>query len=307
MFTYIFNQQRNIPKLEKFISVILDITYSEVHNNLKVMPRNLKKLNPDDAYKEVDLLLKLENKLLKINIEINSILNINRLRRNIVYVCTITSSNYKKGDKNYSNIYNSIQINFNIIDKITEEFYGEYTLRSVKTNKELNNIIRVDMINLEKMNKVCYNKFTEKEQMIYNFCKLLQTTDEKEFKKISEVVMEKEESKDLLRQVEDLSNDDEYIYMDSTYSSLEEQEEDYKKMYKEEGLAEGLAEGRAQGRAEGIAQGRAQGRVEGLAEGIEQRNIDIVKNMLSLNLDYDIISKSTGLTKEEIIKINEIK
>ena len=67
MFTYIFNQQKNTPKLEKFISVILDIPYEEVHNNLKVMPRKLNKLNPNDAYKEVDLLLRLENKLLKIN------------------------------------------------------------------------------------------------------------------------------------------------------------------------------------------------------------------------------------------------
>ena len=291
MFTSIFNQQRNVSKLERFISVILEIPYEDVHNNLKVMSRKLPKFSMEESYKEVDLLLKLENKLLKINLEINTILNINRLRRNIIYICTISSSNYQKGDKEGKNIYNSVQINFNVIDKITKELFGEYVLKNTKTNKELSDMIKIDMINMEKTEKVCYNDLTEKEKMVYNFCKLLTTHEEEEFKKVSEKIMEEKESKDLLEQVKDMSEDEEYVYMDSTYSSLEEQEEDYKKMYKEEGLAEGRAEGRAQGIAEGKAEGKAEGR------------IDIAKNMIKDNLSNETISKYTGLTKEEIEKL----
>jgi len=40
-------------------------------------------------------------------------------------------------------------------------------------------------------------------------------------------------------------------------------------------------------------------------EGIIERNYEIAKNLLSLNVDIDIIIKSTNLTKEEILKIKE--
>lgn len=58
-----------------------------------------------------------------------------------------------------------------------------------------------------------------------------------------------------------------------------------------EGKAKGLEEGRAEGRAEGIAEGRA----EGIAKGIEQRNIEIAKNMLRKGLSAEDISEMTGL------------
>lgn len=44
-------------------------------------------------------------------------------------------------------------------------------------------------------------------------------------------------------------------------------------------------------------------RAEGKAEGKLEEKIEIAKNMLSQNLDLDIISTSTGLTNEEIIKL----
>ena len=39
---------------------------------------------------------------------------------------------------------------------------------------------------------------------------------------------------------------------------------------------------------------------EGIEQGIEQRNIEIAKNLLKQNIDINIISKSTGLSTEEI-------
>ena len=118
--------------------------------------------------------------------------------------------------------------------------------------------------------------------------------------------MEEKESKDLLEQVKDMSEDEEYVYMDSTYSSLEEQEEDYKKMYREEALAEGLAEGREKGLAEGRAEGIAEGIEQGRVEGINQRNIDIAKNMLKDDMSLEIISKYTGLSINEINDLKEV-
>lgn len=63
----------------------------------------------------------------------------------------------------------------------------------------------------------------------------------------------------------------------------------------EEGRAKGWAEGWAEGWAKGWAKGWAEGRAEGIAKGIEQRNIEIAKNMLRKGLSAEDISEMTGL------------
>lgn len=59
-------------------------------------------------------------------------------------------------------------------------------------------------------------------------------------------------------------------------------------------------EGRAEGRAEGLAEGRAEGRVEGLAEGRAEERLSIAINLKFAGVSTDIISQTTGLTKDEI-------
>ena len=51
--------------------------------------------------------------------------------------------------------------------------------------------------------------------------------------------------------------------------------------------------------------GRDEGRNEGRNEGSRDRSIEIAKNLLNLNIDISIIMKSTGLTKKEIMKLQE--
>ena len=64
---------------------------------------------------------------------------------------------------------------------------------------------------------------------------------------------------------------------------------------KAEGWAEGWAKGWAKGWAEGWTEGWAEGWAEGIAKGIEQRNIEIAKNMLRKGLSAEDISEMTGL------------
>ncbi|MBQ8219391.1 MAG: hypothetical protein IJZ79_06535, partial [Bacilli bacterium] len=44
---------------------------------------------------------------------------------------------------------------------------------------------------------------------------------------------------------------------------------------------------------------------QGIEQGIEQKNIEITKKMLQENTDINFISKITGLSQEEINKIND--
>ena len=71
-----------------------------------------------------------------------------------------------------------------------------------------------------------------------------------------------------------------------------------------EGLAEGRAKGLVEGRAEGLAEGRAKGLVEGKNIGINETKNEMAKKMLNEKISLDLISKITGLSKEEIKTIN---
>ena len=64
----------------------------------------------------------------------------------------------------------------------------------------------------------------------------------------------------------------------------------------QKGKEEGRAEGMEKGRAEGMEKGRA----EGLEKGMNQRSLEIARNLLSLGLPVTQITQATGLTEEEI-------
>ena len=64
----------------------------------------------------------------------------------------------------------------------------------------------------------------------------------------------------------------------------------------DDGYVEGREEGRAEGRAEGLKEGLKEGRQEGIA----QRNVEIAKSMLSLNLPIAQIAQVTGLDEEKV-------
>ena len=66
---------------------------------------------------------------------------------------------------------------------------------------------------------------------------------------------------------------------------------------KEDARKTGLEEGRIEGRAEGHA--------EGINEGKETATIEMIKNMLRENSDYEYINKITGKTIEEIKEIEK--
>ena len=56
---------------------------------------------------------------------------------------------------------------------------------------------------------------------------------------------------------------------------------------------------------EAIKEGRLEGIKEGIKEGIEKNTLETAKKMLDDNLSIDMVSKYTGLTKEEINSLKE--
>lgn len=58
-----------------------------------------------------------------------------------------------------------------------------------------------------------------------------------------------------------------------------------------------------EGRAEGLAEGRAEGRVQGRAEGKAEGKAEMTRNLLALGIPVEAIAKSSGLTEEEIERL----
>ena len=68
--------------------------------------------------------------------------------------------------------------------------------------------------------------------------------------------------------------------------------EERRQQGKEEGLAEGLEKGKEEGLAEGLEKGKE--------DGEHNAKIETAKNLLSMGLSVDQISKATGLSIKDI-------
>ena len=56
---------------------------------------------------------------------------------------------------------------------------------------------------------------------------------------------------------------------------------------------------------EGLAQGIKEVWKKGIKEGAEEKNKEVIVNMLRMNMDYNIISQVTGENIEKIKKIED--
>ena len=71
----------------------------------------------------------------------------------------------------------------------------------------------------------------------------------------------------------------------------------------EKGMVLGMEKGMVLGMKKGKAEGEAKGKAEGIAEGIAQRNMEIAHRMLEEKTDIKLIASVTGLSNDDILKI----
>ena len=71
--------------------------------------------------------------------------------------------------------------------------------------------------------------------------------------------------------------------------------------YHRDGLEAGRREGMREGRREGLREGRREGLREGRREGV----LDMARSLLALNVPIDVIEQSSGMTRAEILALQE--
>ena len=217
----------------------------------------------------LDVLIKADDKL--INIEVNSGYYEALHRKSFGYAGSKYGEEVKVGES-YFDMNDVIQINFTWGLPKKHPVLGEYPPIDTNTGIKFVDNFNIYEYNMDKIKELWYSGDKEYEFLaIFDF-------DKEELKKVGSGDKYMTEFK---KKVESLNNNARY----KEFLSAEEDMRKTNNTFKEIGRREGIEIGKS--------------------EGVEERNIEIARNLLKENVDMEIISKATGLALEEIKKLEK--
>ena len=277
-FKEIMMKKENFNILKKVLESILEVTIQKI----ELQPLHIPTGNIHLKGKEVDLLVVTNQG--KIEVEVNTYYNDYVRVRNFSYITNIYNNQVTVGDK-YSEDTNVIQINLNY--GIPDTKYRRiYKVRDEEGKEYIKNFYIYE-INMEKLKKVWYDK--NELEIEKNKYLLMLDMEIKDIKKLPKDKVVKE----YMEKIEKLNNDPMFI----NWITKEKDEQMIKNTQLYNATQEGINIG--------INQGISQGIKQGINQGMKQEKIEIAKNLLEQNVDISIIMSATGLTKEEIEKLQK--
>ena len=272
-FKEVFLNPNNSDLLKALLEFILKIKIDE----LEIKKTELLSGNVNIKDKRVDAIVHTGNK--KIEIEINSQNKDYLHTRSTAYICNIYQSNASVGDT-YNEDTDIIQVNLTWgLGKNNEEM-KIYKIMNEKGELYVKNFIIYE-INMDYYDKIWYSK--NEEEIKKNQYMIMLDLDKKELKS-----MPKDKIVDKYITKVTIVNDD------PEFQKYMSEEEDKRK------IQNSLL---SEAKEEGISQGIEQGYTSGINDGIKQT----AKNLLSMNMPLEDISKATGLSVEEINKLKNEK
>ena len=266
MFNTMLNNESRKIYAAYLIALTLDMDYKKVYDSLIFVKDKLDKENYHESSKTVDLVCKIDKEI--IGIEMNNNTSKAALERNLSYAADLYKSKMIRGSAyNYQKV---IQININNFTfEGNNSTIERYSLKNEKGEMFTDKLIFIH-IYLPNIRKKCYNKGVEE---LNDLEKLLLIFNED--KNLQELcggnrIMEEyvKESIDASKEDEVIGLYDKELHLEKLrLSEIEEAEE------------------------------------RGIEQGIDQRNIEIAKNLLKSKVSIDIISSSTGLSNEQIMDL----
>ena len=282
-FTEIFNNVKNLPILERFISDYMVLDLRDVKGNIEIVSRRLPSKNKKEIRKEVDIILNYKGE--KIEIELNGFGPYKRVNdRNLVYISKILGENYEIGEE----IKKAHQINISNYPCNEKKLINEYYLLE-KDNKEeiFSEKLQIDQIDVSKCIDKCYNFKDEREKRIAKWIKLFLSNNLEELSKIGEEILEKEELEELKDNLEELSIDKGMVDIMKRYEDNFDLYDDAKELGFESGVEQGIE--------------------QGIEQGSKEKTIEIVKKLFEKDMDIETISEITNLSVKEIEEIKNNK
>jgi len=265
VFKNLMKNEKNKDFLARIISIVTKLDYDYVLNNIVITDIDTLESNVGNHHNTKDLVVNIENTKINIESSRNNI-EINK-RKNEIMAYKYAANSYKKGDLyNIGHIFYQICIeNYNVFNNdllITEVNLVEVSTGNYEIETEE---FKKFHINLNNLSNSCYNKLTEEERYI-----MLLATDD--IANLKEIAGENDIMKKIVNDLIDLSNDSDII---SAYEKEKIERYAFEVALKEK-------------------------EAKGIKEGIEKNKMEVARNLLKENIDINIISKTTGLSLEEI-------
>ena len=221
----------------------------------------------------------------KCNIEIQLEMREYEKERFLYYWADAYSRQLRRGEE-HNRLHKTISII--ILDheikelKGIEELNTKWQIRDNKTGKKLlTDHLEIIIVEIPKAIRQYKNNEQNK------ICQWMLFFDDPNKEELNEIMKENEKIKEAVEELKGMSEDEELRIL----AELREKGRRDEYAAREYAIKQGLQEGREEGIKEGIK------------EGSRKREREIAKNMLSLKVDIEIISKVTGLTKGEIEKL----
>ena len=288
LFKKVFADVDHVERLEALVSIGLGVPMEDVKGRVSLL--NSERVVYDKKQKKqiLDVVaeIKYPNKrTTRIDIEVN-LDEASTLLKGIAYGSGVFGSGLKVSE-DYSDIPGMIQLAFDKyeINKNNPRIVKEYYLKD-ETNTILFEALKFKHINIEKSQEAWYNNTIQKEriedQNLIRFGAAMSMDKKDLFLACMEsVVMDEDIKKDIEDAVIEYSEDaNAWLYFD---------------IEKDKKASENAR----------LSFAKAKGKAEGIELGIEQRNIEVVKSLLSQNVSIEIIKNATGFTEAEIEEIKK--
>ena len=272
VFKTIFCDEDNPSLLKE----LLERIFKKKIESIEFLRSELPVVSVVDRSKTVDVLVKVDNEYL--HIELNCNYKNYLHTRNFIYFTNIYSRKTVRGKKyDFKTKFIHIDFTYGLSKKI--EDVTHYYVMSNNGKKYIHNFEIIEY-NMDKITDYWYNLDMEKV---------------KEYKHLIMLDLEKND-------LDKISNGDDFVeaYEDKvtdlnnqeTFRSFMSYEEDQELIQNTE---------KAMAYEDGISQGIEQG----ISQGIEQRNVEIAKNMLAKKMDISTVSELTGLDADTLEKLSK--
>ncbi|WP_075841302.1 Rpn family recombination-promoting nuclease/putative transposase [Clostridium perfringens] len=270
VFKKIFGTEKNKPILINFLNAVIKPTTPikdvEIKNN------DIDKDFIEDKFSRLDVKATTSNKE-HINIEIQVKNEYNMIQRTLYYWSKMYSEQIQNRD-NYSKLERTVCINIlNFKYLKNDKYHNAYRLKEITSNEELTDLQEIHFIELPKFNEIGNKEYVENIEKMDALEKWLEFLVEPESNTVRQLELSNEEIKLAKSELYRLS-------MDS------KEREQYN-----------MREKAIYDRISALENAEAKGKIE--------RELELVKASLNQGLEISLISKITGLSEEEILKIKK--
>lgn len=284
--------------LISLISNITGIKKEDIKDNL-VFKNNEQRISGISAKKKItDMVVEINDNV--INLEMNKEYYEGLLDRNSEYISKIRESVILEGGK-YSDMPKVIQINFDNYNKYIPDKRVVIKFEMMDSEKKIKEGVNIESYHVILPNALekYYNEKNEEELVKELVIMTADSNDE-----LEKLIRDNMELKKVGEKIVEISRDEE---LQGWYD-----EEEHQRMVRnslvssaiKKGWNKGIEDGKKEGLKEGLKEGKEEGLKEGIEKGILQGKKDIAKKLMEQKISIEIISKTTGLSIDEL---NDLK